>query len=222
MRSIHTFLFLVLAFSWTASVCASGGGSLPTVSGVERKTPEQVATERYNAGLKKRDKADKYAHQAAEAESEKDRAKYEKKARKAYTSAAKNHRRATDKVPRFYQAWASLGYAERKLGNYEAALEAYNEALRLNPAYPQAIEYRGEAYLGLNRLEEAKRAFVRLSQLDDQLAAELIGAMANWLALREAEPAGLDRTTIDDFGKWVGERDQISRQRGAPNATGEW
>ena len=40
----------------------------------------------------------------------------------------------------------------------DSAKPLYDEALRLSPAYNEAIEYRGEAYLGLNRIEDAKAA----------------------------------------------------------------
>jgi len=38
-----------------------------------------------------------------------------------------------------YQAWNYIGFANRHLGNYDAALSAYAKALEINPAYPEAI-----------------------------------------------------------------------------------
>src|SRR5262245_57691511 len=43
------------------------------------------------------------------------------------------------------QNW--LGFAQRKLGNMDAAFSAYGAALKINPKLKQAHEYIGEAYL---------------------------------------------------------------------------
>ena len=62
---------------------------------------------------------------------------------------------STDKDAHFHEAFSSLGYARRKLGMYEGALSAYDTALSLVPNYAEAVEYRAEAYLALNRIPEA-------------------------------------------------------------------
>ena len=60
------------------------------------------------------------------------------------------------------QAYNGMGYSYRKLGDYTKALENYDRALQLAPKFPDAIEYRGEAYLALNRLDDAKQAYLTL------------------------------------------------------------
>ena len=68
-----------------------------------------------------------------------------------------------------YQAWNYVGYTNRKLGNYDDALAAYDRALSSSsPDYAEAIEYRGHAYLGLNRLSEAKEAYLALVRRQSQ------------------------------------------------------
>ena len=57
-------------------------------------------------------------------------------------------------------------------------MTAYREALRLRPAYPQALEYLGEAYVQLGRLAEAREVLERLRPLDAKEAAELAQAIA--------------------------------------------
>ena len=59
----------------------------------------------------------------------------------------------------------SLGYAQRKSGNLTAAFAAYNEALRLNPAYKQAHEYIGEAYLLTGDVANAEEHLAALGLL---------------------------------------------------------
>jgi tetratricopeptide (TPR) repeat protein len=56
-----------------------------------------------------------------------------------------------------------LGFAYRKLGDYDRALEAYDRALELNPHHRGALEYLGEAYLELDRPELAEEMLDRLA-----------------------------------------------------------
>ena len=57
-------------------------------------------------------------------------------------------------------------------------MKAYQEALRLRPQYPQALEYLGEAYVQLGRLAEAREVLARLEPLDPKEADELARAIA--------------------------------------------
>ena len=57
-----------------------------------------------------------------------------------------------------------LGYAHRKLGNYEEAEDYYLRALEQEPEHRGANEYLGELYLETGRLELAEE---RLAVLDD-------------------------------------------------------
>ncbi len=56
-----------------------------------------------------------------------------------------------------------LGYAYRKLKEYDPALKHYKIALRLAPRHRGANEYLGELYLALGQLEKAEE---RLAVLD--------------------------------------------------------
>lgn len=58
-----------------------------------------------------------------------------------------------------------LGFSWRKLGNFDRALDHYDKALELNPRHRGALEYRGEAYLELGRVEEASADFRRLTEI---------------------------------------------------------
>jgi tetratricopeptide (TPR) repeat protein len=85
-----------------------------------------------------------------------------------------------------------MGFAYRKLGNYDRALEEYDRALKLNPHHRGALEYLGEAYLELDRPELAKEMLDRLAAECQQVA---IGATTGdawqsgceeWQELKEA------------------------------------
>lgn len=65
--------------------------------------------------------------------------------------------------PHHDNAWTRLGYAHRKVGDFEESLDAYGRALSINPHHRGAMEYLGEAYLELDRVWEAKRLLDRLA-----------------------------------------------------------
>ncbi len=173
--------------------------------------PQEKAINAYNRGLEYSNKAWKLEEQAATAEAKK-AAKKAAKAQKSYKEAIGLFRMAVEQVPDFYQAFGSLGYALLKTGQYEEALEAYDRALAIGPRYPEAIEERGEAYLGLNRIEEAKGAYMQLFQIDRELAAELMTAMKRWLDERSSDANELSAETIEGFATWIEEHSELVAQ----------
>ena len=58
--------------------------------------------------------------------------------------------------------WTRLGYAWRRLGDYDKSLAAYDSALKLNPSNRGALEYLGEAYLQMGKIDEARKVASRL------------------------------------------------------------
>ncbi len=66
-------------------------------------------------------------------------------------------------------AHSMLGYAWRKLGDYDQSLAAYATALELNPRNRGALEYLGEAYLDLGRHDDARAVVLRLAEACDQV-----------------------------------------------------
>ena len=168
--------------------------------------------EPYNDGISYRDKAAKLEKEAA---AEPDAAKAEKllaKARDRHESSIKPFQAATKKNPALFQAWGSLGYAYRKVGNYPASLEAYGKALEIEPNYTPAIEYRAEAYLALNRLDDVKTVYITLFNMDRPRADELAAAIEKWLEKRKVDPAGIDPSALADFSKWQEERKKLASQ----------
>ena len=179
---------------------------------VPTQTPEQEAIEYYNDGISYRDKAAVYEKEAAAETDAKKREKLESKAKDKHESSIKKFLMATRKDPRMFQAWGSLGYAYRKVGNYKDSLETYNKALEIQPGYTPAIEYRAEAYLGLNRLDDVRAAYMTLFNLDRARADELAAAIDRWLENRKTDPAGVDPGKLDEFSRWAAERKQLSSQ----------
>ena len=214
MQQLRNGLLVMLALAVATPVLAAGGGSVggsaPTEQRVKR-TPEQSAIRHYNAGLKRRDKAEKYLADAAEREGNA-RSKREAKAAKQFEKAAKEFEKAIGYRPDFYQAHGSLGYAYRKLGRYDESLAAYNRSLSLNPEYAEAIEYRAEAYLGLNRIDAAQEAYMDLFRRQRDLADQLMVAMSAWVDQRSSEPGDLAPERVEAFAAWVAERGELAGQ----------
>ncbi|HEX5855431.1 MAG TPA: tetratricopeptide repeat protein [Thermoanaerobaculia bacterium] len=211
-------LAAAVAFPGLATASSSSAMSAPQMPTI---TPEQEAVEYYNDGVSYRDKADKSEKESAAENDAAKKAKLLEKSRSQHESSIKKFLKAVSKDPKLFQAWGSLGYAYRKTGNYPVALEAYDKALAIEKSYTPAIEYRAEAYLGLNRLEEVKSAYMTLFNTDRARADELALAMQKWLEKRQAEPTGVDPAALEDFGKWVAERRQLASQTSAftdPNA----
>ncbi|HEU0002568.1 MAG TPA: tetratricopeptide repeat protein, partial [Ktedonobacteraceae bacterium] len=68
--------------------------------------------------------------------------------------------------PTTQKHWLNEGnnlYGEKR---YNAALEAYDRAIQLDPCYAAAYRGKGNAFLELERYEEALAAYERVIQLD--------------------------------------------------------
>ena len=72
--------------------------------------------------------------------------------------------RVIEEQPWEDEAYNLSGFAYRKLGAYDRALEFYDKALRLNPHNLGALEYLGEAYLEMDRLQDAQAMLERLDE----------------------------------------------------------
>ena len=129
---------------------------------------------------------------------------------RGYERALRAFEEAVTAEPSMYEAHAFIGYANRKLGRYDSALRAYDASLKLKPDYVYAIEYQGEAYLGLNDFNRARFNYLRLYALDTALATKLLEAMRTWLMTPAAAKSA-------DF---ITARDWIEARRGpSPQGT---
>lgn len=131
-------------------------------------------------------------------------------AKAAYAKAREKFAAATKADPNLAQAWNGLGYSSRKLGDYKAALTAYDKAIALRAGYPEATEYRGEAYLALNRTEDAKQAYLDLFSVNRELAGKLLESMKKWAAT-----PGKKKDDVEDLRDFIKERAQIAAQTAA-------
>lgn len=180
------------------------------------QTPQEIAREHYNNGLRMRDRAWSLEEKIAETDDEAKREKMLGKVDKQFTAAVREFRSAVQNDPRLFQAWSSLGYALRRTGDYQESLIAYDRALAIEPGYTEAIEYKAEAHLGLGNLGEAKSAYMTLFNHDRPRADELLKAMTRWVeSHREAPPTGVSSDQVEEFAQWVAQRGEVAAQTSA-------
>jgi tetratricopeptide (TPR) repeat protein len=217
-RSLKAALAIVTAVGLYQVAAGANGSALPSApsggtssSMPAMMTPEERAIEIYNSANDHREKGRKLEVQALTKQGN-DRDKTVAKAKDEYQKALKDYKSAAKINPKLFQAYNGMGYALRKTGDYEQALQMYDQAIKMAPGpYAEAIQYRGEAYLGLNRIDDARAAYMELFALDRKQADALMDAMKTWLEKRKSDPAGVDPSALSTFEKWVGERGEIAK-----------
>jgi tetratricopeptide (TPR) repeat protein len=210
MKHLATTLALTLiagaAFASGSGPSSGGGGG---TSSMGQRDPHTEAVNYHNSGERQLEKATK-AHDELKASTDPSQSeKLKGRMNKALENAAADFQRAVKADPNLYQAYSELGFCLRKLGKYDESLAAYDKALAIEPRFSPAIEYRAEAYLGLNRIDDAKNAYTLLFQGDRMRADLLFAAMKQWVADHRADPQA------EGFAKWVDERASIHAQTSA-------
>lgn len=209
-KPVQTLILTLVALVVAGPLLAAGSSTVPSAPETPELDPMQQAIQNYNMGIQMRDKGWELEEKAAAESDPEKRAKLEKKAMKQFKKSISAFTAAVRNNPDFFQAHSALGYALRRTGEYQASLNSYNKALAIEPRYAEAIEYRGEAFLGLGRIEEAKEAYMELFRLDRARADELMTAMKGWLDQKSEEPDGVDAATLEDLASWIEERDEVS------------
>lgn len=67
-------------------------------------------------------------------------------------------------------AYSLLGFAHRKLGDFDRSLAFYDKALTLNPHNREALEYLGEAYLEMGQPERTEDVLTALALECERIA----------------------------------------------------
>ena len=194
--------------SGAPSAPAGGGGSsLPML------TPEERAIAAYKNGDEHRVKGKKLEEEAATKKGA-DIEKTLAKAKSEYQKSLKDFTNAAKFNPQLAPAYNGMGFAYRKTGDYAKALEMYDQAIELAKPkfFSEAVEYRGEAYLALNRIDDARKAYLELFAADRAQADSLMDAMKKWVATHKTDPAGVSPEAVTGFEKWLDERDGLAKQ----------
>lgn len=211
MRILAPLAALLWLTTTAAPVYADGPDAFrpPPRSAAPPALSEQSAIDAYNQGYAAIQRAD-HSQALAEASSAgKEQADAERAARDSYRESLRHFKAAIRFDGSMHEAYTYLGYANRKLGNHAKALEAYEQALRIFPDYPHAIEYQGQAFLGLDRIEQARFNYLRLYALNKGQAAKLLQAMRAWV--ESHKNAELDGVEVSGFADWVARRSDLTR-----------
>jgi tetratricopeptide (TPR) repeat protein len=201
-----------------------GGGQMPGRGGMSQpgpsedispaptEKPDAAAKKAFNAGVKSLNKAKEYEEVAAKAANPDKRAGALEKVGDAYNRALDQFTEALSNKGDMVDAWNYVGYVHLKLGAYSESIDDYNHTLALKPELLDAIEHRGEAYMAVDRLDEAKAAYMDLFNHARPLADQLMASMQKWLSSHRAAANGMRPADIESFDKWLQERDGIAKQ----------
>jgi tetratricopeptide (TPR) repeat protein len=206
--SLKALILLPLA-AGAAVALAVPDSATPAPTSSNPSIGEVQANTSYNVAVSALREGDGLEADAAKAKSEARRKEQLVWAKDAYQRARGLFEEATRGAPQMPEAWNGLGYTSRKVGDYDAALAAYEKAIALRPGYPEATEYRAEAYLGLGRVDDAKQAYLDLFASNRAIAAQLLTAMQKWIADAKSGPNAAKASELET---WVEERAQIASQ----------
>ena len=224
LRSSATLLRRLAAFGvwWVAAASfgAGGGGGGGGMAGGSSSSPRDIAAAHFMKGESYRKAGLEALESAQAATTDEERSEALAKASEKWKRALREYREATRADRSIHQAWNGMGFAQRMLGDFDASLASYDRALKLEPGFPNAIEYRAEAYLMLGRLDDAKAAYLDLFGRERAFADLLLRKMQAWLQLQRSQPSA-DATHLDAFAKWIDERAAIAQQTAslAPEAS---
>ncbi len=82
-----------------------------------------------------------------------------------YRKADKVLKAYTKSKPNDSDGWNLYAFTKRKLGKYDLAEKYYKTSLELNPQNKSALEYQGELFIKMGRIELARKNLVILENL---------------------------------------------------------
>jgi len=82
-----------------------------------------------------------------------------------YSQAVKQLRKALKRDKKNADAWNLLGFASRKMGDFDTSADAYTKALTLEPDHKGALEYQGELFISQGTIPKAQANLARLVSL---------------------------------------------------------
>jgi tetratricopeptide (TPR) repeat protein len=207
------------------------GGGVPPITGSGGRTPQgeevpstplevkpdKAAAKAYAAGTKTMTKARELEEAVAKATDPDKKAKAMSKLEDAYGKALDQFTEVLRNKNDMYDAWNQVGYVHLRFGAYREAIDDYNHALALKPDLAEAIQHRGEAYLGVDRIDDAKAVYMDLFFHARPLADQLMVSMRAWLQSHRSAANGMRPSDIDAFDKWLQERDGIAKTAASTN-----
>ncbi|HEX3912906.1 MAG TPA: hypothetical protein VHW71_05320 [Steroidobacteraceae bacterium] len=177
--------------------------------------PEKEAAKAYKNAQKSMTKAHELQDEAAKAGDPDKKARALSKMDDAYGLALEQFTNVLRNKGDMYEAWNQIGFIHLHFGAFRESIDDYNHALTLKPDLPEAVQHRGEAYLGIDHLDDAKAAYMDLFYHERPLADQMMAAMQTWLQHHRAAANGMRAADIDAFDKWLQEREGIAKTTAA-------
>jgi tetratricopeptide (TPR) repeat protein len=205
------------------------GGGIPPITGSGGRTqqgnevpstplevkPDKAASKAYAAGIKSMLKAHELEETIAKATDPDKKAKAQSKLDDTYGRALEQFTEVLRNKNDMYDAWNKIGFIHLHFGAYRESIDDYNHTLALKPDLEEALEHRGEAYLGIDHLDDAKATYMDLFFHARPLADQMMVTMQAWLQSHRASANGVRAADIDAFDKWLQERDGIAKTTAA-------
>ncbi|MGO9931857.1 MAG: tetratricopeptide repeat protein [Steroidobacteraceae bacterium] len=173
--------------------------------------PEKAAAKAMAQATKSMAKARELEAVLAAATDPDKRARTREKLEDQYGTALEQYTEVLRNKNDSYEAWSQVGFIHLRFGAFRESIDDYNHALALKPDLLEAIERRGEAYVAVDRMDEAKAAYMDLFFHARPQADRLMAAMQAWLQGHRAAANGVRVADIDAFDKWLQERDGIAK-----------
>jgi tetratricopeptide (TPR) repeat protein len=209
----------LLAAGMTSAQMPGGGGrpqgpqSAPAIESTPGQDKPEVAAQKwYKQAVKALDKGKDYDKEAVKASSPEKRASELDKANDQYYRALDMFTEALSYNADMADAWNQVGFVHLRLGAFRESVDDYDHALNLKPDNSQAILHRAQAYLHLDRLEDAQSAYMDLFNHSRADADELMISMQYWITTHRTDANGMRPAQIDAFDAWVQERATIAKQ----------
>jgi tetratricopeptide (TPR) repeat protein len=232
MRRILLCCLLLLAAELHGALSHAQGypiGGLPPITGSGGRTPQQqeipsapaevkpdkAAAKAYAAALKSMQKAHELEETIAKTTDPDKKANTQAKLDDIYGRALEQFTEVLRNKNEMYDAWSKIGFIHLHFGAYRESIDDYNHALALKPDLLEAIQHRGEAFLGADHLDEAKAAYMDLFFHARPLADQMMVTMQSWLQSHRATANGMRPADIDAFDKWLQEREGIAKTTAA-------
>jgi len=174
--------------------------------------PDAAATKFYTAGKKSLAKAKDFENAAAAAQNPDKKSSALEKMGDFYNRALDQFTEALSNKGDMVDAWNEVGYIHLRLGAFMESIDDYNHTLALKPDLYQATLHRAQAYLAVDRLDDAKAAYMDLFNHARPLADELMTAMQQWLAVHRTDANGMRAADVDAFDQWLREQGGIAKQ----------
>ena len=232
MRGIPICCLVLMIAGWPAGPAGAQGypgGGIPPITGSGGRTqqppeipsapaevkPDKAAAKAYSAALKSMAKAHELEDTIAKSADPDKKAKAASKLDDTYGRALEQFTEVLRNKNDMYDPWNQIGFIHLHFGAYREAIDDYNHALALKPDLPEAIQHRGEAYMGVDHLDDAKAAYMDLFFHARPQADQMMLIMQAWLQSHRASANGMRPADIDAFDKWLQEREGIAKTTAA-------